>query len=322
MTVAQNGAPAQVSPAIAQVAYHDGEFVPLERAVLPVTTQALQYGTGVFEGIRAYAQDDGGLAVFRAHDHYRRLLRGSRTLRIDVGRSAEELCALTGELLRQIGATEDTYIRPLAYKRALLPGQKPGVSLSGVSDALSVNAFRMGSYTDPAGIRCAISSWRRPSSDALPVRAKVTGGYVNNALAVDEARAAGCDDAILLNSRGQVAEASTSNVFAVIGGRLVTPPATADLLEGITRDTVVTVAADLLRTTTDFRDLGRDELTGADEVFLTGTGTEIVPVTELAGRPVADGTPGSLTTALMSAYQDVVRGREPRYGDWLHPVHA
>ncbi|WP_405945458.1 branched-chain amino acid transaminase [Streptomyces prunicolor] len=332
MTVAHNGAPAQVppaqvppaqvSPAVAQIAYHDGEFMPLERAVLPVTTQALQYGTGVFEGIRAYAQDGGGLAVFRAHDHYRRLLRSSRTLRIDVGGTVEELCELTAELLRRIGASEDTYIRPLAYKRALLPGQKPGVSLSGVSDALSVNAFRMGSYTDPAGIRCAISSWRRPASDALPVRAKVTGGYVNNALAVDEARAAGCDDAILLNSRGQVAEASTSNVFAVIGGRLVTPPVTADLLEGITRDTAVTLAADLLRTPTDFRDLGRDELAGADEVFLTGTGTEIVPVTELAGRPVAGGTPGPLTTALMSAYQDVVRGRQPRYDGWLHPVHV
>jgi branched-chain amino acid aminotransferase len=327
VTVTQDGAqaqrpPASGTPAIAQVAYHDGEFVPLAQALLPVTTQALQYGTGVFEGIRAYAQNDGGLAVFRARDHYCRLLRSSRTLRIDPGHSVEELCDLTAELLRRIGTHEDMYIRPLAYKRALLPGQKPGVGLTGVSDALSVNAFRMGSYTDPAGIRCTISSWRRPSSDALPVRAKVTGGYVNNALAVDEARAAGCDDAILLNSRGQVAEASTSNVFAVVGGRLVTPPATADLLEGITRDTVVTLAADLLDTPTDFRDLGRDELAGADEVFLTGTGTEIVPVTELAGRPVADGAPGPLTTALMGAYRNVVRGAEPRYGHWLHPVTA
>jgi branched-chain amino acid aminotransferase len=289
---------------------------------VPVTTQALQYGTGVFEGIRAYAQEGGGLAVFRAHDHYRRLLRSSRMLRIDVGRTAEELCELTAELLRRTGATEDTYIRPLAYKRALLPGQKPGVSLSGVSDALSVNAFRMGSYTDPAGISCAISSWRRPSSDVLPVRAKVTGGYVNNALAADEARAAGYDDTILLNSRGQVAEASTSNVFAVVNGRLVTPPDSADLLEGITRDTVATLAADLLQTPTDFRDLGRDELAGADELFLTGTGTEIVPVTGLAGRPVADGKAGPLTTALIGAYQDVVRGKETRYDHWLHPVHA
>ncbi|OKI13337.1 branched-chain amino acid transaminase [Streptomyces sp. CB03911] len=309
------------SPAIAALAYHDGEFVPLERALVPVTTQALQYGTGVFEGIRAYVQVDGGLALFRAHDHYRRLIRSSRTLRIEVGKGAEELCELTAELLRRIDATEDTYIRPLAYKRALLPGERPGVQLLGVSDALSVNAFRMGSYTDPAGISCSIASWRRPASDVLPVRAKVTGGYVNNALAVDEARAAGHDDAILLNSRGHVAEASTSNVFAVVGGRLVTPPATADLLEGITRDTVVTLAADLLDVATDFHDLGRDDLLNADEVLLTGTGSEIVPVTRIAGRNVADGVPGPLTTALMTAYQDVVRGKDRRYHHWLQAVH-
>ncbi|MFE2070717.1 branched-chain amino acid transaminase [Streptomyces sp. NPDC059467] len=308
------------APAVAALAYHDGEFVPLEQAQVPVTTQALQYGTGVFEGIRAYAQADGGLAVFRGRDHYLRFLRSSRTLRIDVGLDAEQLSEVTAELLRRIGASEDTYVRPLAYKRSLLPGTPPGVQLQGVSDALSINAFRMGSYTDRAGIRVAISSWRRPESGVLPVRAKVTGGYVNNALAVDEARAAGYDDAILLNSRGQVAEASTSNVFAVVRGRLVTPPLSADLLEGITRDTAVTLAADLLDVGTDFTDLGRDDLCNADEVFLTGTGAEIVPVTEIGGRPVGEGTPGPLTTALMTAYHKVVRGDDQRYRHWLQPV--
>jgi len=310
----------RATPAIAALAYHDGEFVPLAEAQVPVTTQALQYGTGVFEGIRAYVQEDGGLAVFRGHDHYRRLLRSSRTLRIEVGRDVPQLCELTAELLRRIGATSDMYIRPLAYKRALLPGSPPGVQLTGVSDVLTINAFRMGSYTDRGGIRVAISSWRRPESVVLPVRAKVTGGYVNNALAVDEARAAGYDDAILLNSRGHVAEASTANVFAVVRGRLVTPPVTADLLEGITRDTVLTLATDVLGVETVLEDLGRDDLCNADEVFLTGTGVEIVPVTEIAGRPVKDGVPGPVTTALMSTYHDVVRGRDPRYRHWLQAV--
>ncbi|GAA1938192.1 branched-chain amino acid transaminase [Kitasatospora viridis] len=314
------GTTPSATPAIAAIAYHDGEFVPLERAQVPVTTQALQYGTGVFEGIRAYAQHDGGLAVFRGHDHYLRLLRSARTLRIEVGHDAAQLTGLTAELLRRTGSTGDVYIRPLAYKRALLPGTPPGVQLQGVSDALSINAFRMGSYTDRGGISCAISSWRRPQSDTLPVRAKVTGGYVNNALAVDEARAGGHQDAILLNSRGQVAEASTSNVFAVIGGRLVTPPVTADLLEGITRDTVITLAADLLDTRTDQRDLGREDLLQADEVFLTGTGSEIVPVIGIAGRTIGSGSPGPLTTALMTAYHDVVRGRHSRYHHWLQAV--
>jgi branched-chain amino acid aminotransferase len=310
----------RATPAIAALAYHDGEFVPLAEAQVPVTTQALQYGTGVFEGIRAYVQEDGGLAVFRGHDHYRRLLRSSRTLRIEVGHDVPRLCELTAELMRRIGAMSDMYIRPLAYKRALLPGSPPGVQLTGVSDALTINAFRMGSYTDRGGIRVAISSWRRPESVVLPIRAKVTGGYVNNALAVDEARAAGYDDAILLNSRGQVAEASTSNVFAVVRGRLVTPPVTADLLEGITRDTVVTLATDVLGVETVLQDFGRDELCNADEVFLTGTGVEIVPVTEIAGRPVGEGVPGPLTKTLMSTYHDVVRGRDPRYRHWLQAV--
>ncbi|MEV0639927.1 branched-chain amino acid transaminase [Streptomyces sp. NPDC050619] len=320
MTSAVAAEPGTATPAVAALAYHDGQFVPLERAQVSVTTQALQYGTGVFEGIRAYAQADGGLAVFRGHDHYLRFLRSSRTLRIDVGLDAEQLCEVTAELLRRIGPTTDMYVRPLAYKRALLPGTPPGVQLTGVSDAVSINAFRMGSYTDRGGIRVAISSWRRPNSGVLPVRAKVTGGYVNNALAVDEARAAGYDDAILLNSRGQVAEASTSNVFAVVHGRLVTPPVTADLLEGITRDTVVTLAAGLLDVETAFHDLGREDLGNADEVFLTGTGAEIVPVTEIGGRPVGDGVPGPLTTALMTAYHEIVRGKDERYQHWLQPV--
>jgi len=260
------------------------------------------------------------VVLFRAYDHYLRFLRSCRMLRIDVSRSAEELCELTCELLRRIGSDGDMYVRPLAYKRSLLPGTPPGVRLRGVSDALSVNVFRMGSYTDRAGISCAISSWRRPQAGVLPVRAKITGGYVNNALAVDEAHAGGYADAILLNSRGQVAEASTSNVFAVLGGRLVTPPATADLLEGITRDTVATLAADLLGTPTDFHDLDRDDLFNADEVFLTGTGTELVPVTEIAGRPIGDGVPGPVTTSLVTAYHDVVRGGEPRYHHWLRAV--
>jgi branched-chain amino acid aminotransferase len=307
-------------PAVAAVAYHEGAFVPLKDAQVPVSTQALQYGTGVFEGIRAYVQRSTGRpAVFRAREHFERLLRSARMLHLDVGLGVDELCEVSTELLRRSGLTEDTYIRPLAYKRALMPGTPPGVQLRGVTDALSVIAFRMGSYTDPSGIRCAVSSWRRPSSGVLPVRAKITGGYVNSALAVDEARAGGYDDAILLNAAGQVAEASTSNVFAVLRDRLVTPPVTAGLLEGITRDTVVRLAADT-GVRGEFTDLDRDDLFGADEVFLTGTGSEIVPVTEIAGRTIGAGVPGPLTTRLMRAYQNAVRGEDPRHTDWLLPV--
>jgi len=307
-------------PQVAPWAYHGGEFVPLSDARVPITTQALQYGTGVFEGIRAYRQPDGGLALFRAHDHYLRFLASCRMLRIDTGETAQELCRLTVELLDRSDCHGDMYVRPLAYKLRLLPGTPPGVQLRGVSDALSINAFVMGSYTDKQGIKCALSSWRRPPENVLPVRAKITGGYVNNALALDDARAAGYSDAILLNTRGRVAEATTSNVFVVTGGVLTTPPAGADLLEGITRDTVLALAADLPGLSGVVTEVTRDGLFTADEVFLTGTGAELVPVVQIAGRTVGDGQPGPVTRALMAAYDDVVRGRNARYRHWLLPI--
>ncbi len=307
-------------PQIAPIAYHSGQFVPTQDAHVPIMTQALQYGTGVFEGIRAYVQDDGGHALFRAPEHFRRFLSSCRMLRIEVGFSVEELCELCVELLRRCDVEGDLYVRPLAYKFRLMPGTPPGVQLTGVSDALSINAFAMGSYTNKSGIKCAISSWRRPPDYVLPVRAKITGGYVNNAIALDDARAAGYADAILLNTRGRVAEASTSNVFAVRDGRLMTPPASADLLEGITRDTALVLAAGAEGLTCEVTDLGREDLFTADEVFLAGTGAELVPVVEIAGQVIGSGRPGPVTTYLMSAYADVVRGRDSRHRDWLLPV--
>ncbi|MFI2612892.1 branched-chain amino acid transaminase [Kitasatospora sp. NPDC018619] len=308
-------------PAVSGVAYHRGEFVPFAEASLPLTTQALQYGTGVFEGIRAHASADGGeLLLFRVHDHYERFLRSCRLLRIDTGLTVEDLVGITCELLRRNGARTDTYLRPLGYKLGLLPGSRPGVGLTGVSDAVSVTGFAMGAYTPPGGIRCAVSSWVRPRSAAVPVQAKVTGGYVNNALAADEARSAGYDDAILLNDRGQVAEASTANVFVVRSGRLLTPPATADLLPGITRDTVLALAADLGIEAAE-REVGVPDLLQADEVLLTGTGVGITPVTGLSGRPVGTGEPGPVTLALAERYARTVRGGAgPRHQHWLTPV--
>lgn len=178
----------------------------------------------------------------------------------------------------------------------------------------------MGSYTDKTGIRCALSSWCRPPGNVLPTRAKITGGYASIAIALDDARAAGYADVILLNTRGQVAEASTANVFAVLGGTLCTPPPSANLLEGITRDTVLTLAADSGRLSVAVTELEPRDLLSADEVFLTGTGAEIVPVAEIADRVIGEGRPGPVTSWLMSAYADVVRGRNPRFRHWLLPV--
>ncbi|MFJ6938950.1 branched-chain-amino-acid transaminase [Streptomyces sp. NPDC101132] len=305
-------------PGVAPWAYHDGAVVPFAEVGLPLTTQALQYGTAVFEGIRAFAvpgRDE--LVIFRAHDHYERFLRSCRLLRIEVAATAEELVERTFDLLRRNGIAQDSYLRPLGYKLGLLPGTPAGVRLTGLTDAFSVTQFTLGAYTPSTGITCGVSSWSRPRSSAIPVQAKVTGGYVNSALAAEEARAAGYDDAILLNDRGQVAEASTANVFAVRDGRLLTPPPGADLLPGITRDTV-RVLADGMGVDTLERDLGVPDLLQADEVFLTGTGVGITPVTGISGRPVADGTPGPLTRRLVRAYAETVRGAgDPRHDHWL-----
>ncbi|WP_329569730.1 branched-chain amino acid transaminase [Kitasatospora sp. NBC_01266] len=311
----------QAEPAVAATAYHQGAFVPFTEAALPLTTQALQYGTGVFEGIRAHASADGGrLLLFRAHDHYERFLRSCRLLRIETPHTVDELVEITCELLQRNGTTTDTYLRPLGYKLALLPGTRPGVGLSGISDALSITGFPMGAYTPPGGIRCTVSSWVRPRSAAIPIHAKVTGGYVNNALAADEARAAGYDDAILLDGRGRVCEASTANVFAVRAGRLLTPPATADLLPGITRDTVLTLAADH-GIEADEDELDVSDLHGADEVFLTGTGIGITPVNEVSGHPIGAGEPGPITRSIARHYARTIRGGgDPQHQHWLTPV--
>jgi branched-chain amino acid aminotransferase len=248
------------------------------------------------------------------------MLASCRALRIDVGKTAGELCQITLDLLARDSRCQDSYVRPLAYKLRLLPGTPPGVQLTGVSDALSVSVFRMGSYGDRRGIQCAISPWRRPPDNVIPVRAKITGGYVNSALALDDARRAGYADAILLTTDGWVAEATTSNVFAVRHGVLVTPPTSTGLLEGITRDTILTLAAEELGVRCLVADLGPDDLFAADEVFLTGTGCEIVPVTGIDGRPVAAGAPGPLTRGLAGAYAAAVRGRADSRPGWLLPV--
>ncbi|MEU4769924.1 aminotransferase class IV [Actinosynnema sp. NPDC023794] len=297
-------------------AYHGGAIVPLDEATVPLNTQALHYGTGVFEGIRARPAGGRELVLFRAQDHYERLLRSCGVLRIEPRVTAGELIDITADLLGREDEPADWYVRPVAYKRSLRPGTPPGVGLAGISDGLSILITRLGPYRPAAGVRCAISSWRRPGRAEIPVGAKVTGGYVNSALATDEARAAGCDEAIMLNARGEVAEAGTSNVFAVRGGRLTTPPADAGILLGITRDTVLVLAAELGIPAVE-EDLAPSDLLTADEVFLTGTGLGIAPVVEIAGRPIGGPESGAVTEALATRYDRVVRGDEPPHTGWI-----
>ncbi|MFJ1643383.1 MULTISPECIES: branched-chain amino acid transaminase [unclassified Streptomyces] len=305
-----------------QEVFHNGAFVPAAEVRLGPSLQALQYGTGVFEGIRSYADGSGTANLYRAHDHFTRMIASARILRIAIAQSADELVEITAELLQRNGHTGDSYVRPLAYKTALEPGTPFGVRLQGVTSSLSIVTLPMGSYVTKEGIACGVSSWRRIPDSSLPARAKITGAYANNALAADEATQAGYDDAIFLNQAGHVAEATTANVFLVRSGRVITPHPESDILEGITRDSAISLLRRDKHIEVEQRTVLRSELCTADEIFLTGTGCEIVPVTALDGRPVGAGAPGPLTKALMIAYDQSVRGQNSRARTWLTRVSA
>ncbi len=238
-------------------------------------------------------------------------------LRIDLPHSVDELCEITVEILRRNAPREDTYIRPLAYKAA----ESVGVNLRGESQ-LSIFTVPMGNYVELTGLKVCVSSWRRTPDTAIPARGKLTGSYINTALAVDEAQRAGYDDAIFLTQDGHVSEASAANIFLVRKGGLITPPVTADILEGITRDCVMELAEQELGNPVAQRDVDRTELYAADEVFLSGTGFQIAPVVEVDGRPVGTGSMGPIAESLQQMYFRAARGEWDAYGSWTVPVEV
>ncbi|TLQ47178.1 aminotransferase class IV [Streptomyces marianii] len=303
-------------------AYDRGEFVHAAEPRLPLSTQALHYGTGTFEGIRAYRSDRGSLQLFRVREHYERMLRACRVLRItDIPTEVEDLIAITVELIGRNNHDADVYIRPLAHKLALLPDTPPGVSLAGVSDGLSITTFGFPSYGIAKEARCGLSTWRRPPRDSLPTQHKITGGYVTSALASDQARAAGYDDALLLDGSGHVAEATTANVFAVAAGRVLTPPGTSDILPGITRDTLITLCRESGTEVLE-RELSPSDVFTADEVFLSSTGNGVVPVVGLAGRVIGNGAVGEVTRRLADLYDAVTRHADGAHPEWRLPVNV
>lgn len=298
--------------------YHDREFVKIGDIRLSPATHALNYGTGVFEGIRAYWNEEKGtMEVLKMREHYERFVTSCKMVHIDLDHTVDELCEITLEILKRNAPTMDTYIRPLAYKSA----NSIGVNLKH-EDTLTVFTAPMGNYVELTGLRCAVSSFRRTPDSSIPARAKTTGSYMNTALAVDAAHRAGYDDAIFLTQSGVVAEASAANLFIVRKGQLITPPPTADILEGITRDAVMELAKAELGLDTVQRDIGRTELYAADEVFLTGTGFQIAPVVEIDDRKVGDGTVGKVAGELQEMYFRAARGEWDKYDSWTVPVQV
>lgn len=299
------------------MAFFRGQIVPLAEANVSITTHALNYGTGCFEGIRAYWNEDREqLFVLKMRDHYRRFLNSCRLVRIECPYTLDELCDTTLQLLRQNHLREDVYIRPLAFKAS----QVIKVTLDGLRDEIAIFCAPMGNYVSVSGLSVQVSAWERISDNAVPSRAKTTGSYVNAALAVDQAKRDGYDDTILLNSEGHVAEASGANLFIVRGGRLVTPSVTEDILEGITRQAVRTLAARLGYEVQE-RTIDRTELYVCEEAFLVGTGAQVAPIVSVDRRPVGDGQVGPVVRALQEAYFRAVRGDDPECLDWLDPVY-
>ena len=299
-------------------AYFQKQIVPLEDAKIGIMTHAFNYGTGVFEGIRGnWNPEHRQTYMFRLRDHYERLKKSAHTLRIEIKESIDDLCDLTVEVVQRSGFQEDVYVRPLAYKSA----EEIGVRLHNLKDDITIFVHPFGSYLDAdAGIRCCTSSWRRVPDSSIPGRAKVTGIYVNSALAKSEAYDRGCDEAILLTQEGNVSEGSGENIFLVAGGKLITPPPAEGILVGITRNTVIELASKELGVETIERTIPRSELFGGDEIFMTGTAAHVTPVVEVDARVIGSGATGPVTRQIMDLYGQIIRGNHPTYRHWVTAV--
>lgn len=299
-------------------AYFHGDFVPLAEAKISVMTHAFNYGTAVFEGVRCYWNAEQkqlyGLDLLA---HFKRIHRSARLLQLELVPTPEELVGITVELLRRDGFREDAYIRPIVYKSS----ESIGVRLHNLDTDLTIFAVPFGKYIDTEkGIRAQVSTWRRTDDNAIPARAKITGSYVNGAFAKSEAQQNGYDEALMLTQEGHVSEGSAENLFILRDGILMTPPASDNILEGITRAHILTMAGDLGIPVKE-RSIDRTELYTADEVFLSGTGAQLAPVVEIDHRAIGDGKVGTITLRLHNLYFDAVRGNSDAYRDWLTPVY-
>ncbi|HET8991267.1 MAG TPA: branched-chain amino acid transaminase [Acidimicrobiales bacterium] len=297
----------------------DGVLVDWRDATTHVLTHTLHYGTGAFEGIRAYPTPRGP-AVFRLRDHMARLLASCKILMIDVAYTLDELCDAAKEVVRVNGLTEGCYIRPLVY----LGYGEMGVNPLPAPVNVAIAAWPWGAYLGDEGaaqgVRMKISSWVRHHPNSMPTASKTVGGYVNSSLAKAEAIKAGYDEAIMLGTDGRISECTGENLFIVRDGQLLTPPPSeAGALRGITQASVARLADDLGHRVT-YETLRRDDLYLCEEAFLTGTAAEVVPIRSVDDRVVGDGAPGPLTRQLQGLYHRVVRGEEPAYEGWLDRV--
>lgn len=299
-------------------AFFQGRIVPYSEARVGVLSHTLNYGTGVFGGLRGYWNDDEEqMFLFRPEDHYRRFLQSASLLCMELPYTLQDLVEITINLLRQEALQEDVYIRPLAF----FPDELIGVKLHGMHPDVSVVAMPFGRYVEnDEGAHVTVSSWRRIDDNTIPARGKISGAYVNSAFIKTDAERAGFDEAIVLNQDGHIAEGSAANLFLIRDGCVLTPPVTDNILEGIVRRTTIQLLQDELGIDVIERRLDRTELFVADEAFFSGTGVQIAAITRVDHRPVGTGLMGPVTAKLRDLFFRVVRGKEAKYRDWCAPV--
>ena len=301
------------------IAFLSGEMVPLADAKISIMTHAFLYGTACFEGIRGYwSQEEGQLFLFRLKEHYERLKNSGKITMIPISYSVQELCDITTEICRRSEFDGDIYIRPVAYKS----GEGIGVKLTGIPNDFLVFAIPFGNYVDVnKGLRVQVSSWTHVEDNAIPMRAKINGAYINAAYAKSEALDNGFDEAIFLDKNGLVSEGSAENFFMIRDGKLITPGVSQHILEGITRASIIELAREELGIEVVERSINRSELYVCDEAFVCGTGAQVAPITEIDRRVVGDGKIGPISRRLQNLYFDVVRGKVDKYRSWCAPVY-
>lgn len=307
------------STALPNYAYFEGEIVPFEQATVSVMNHTFNYGTGAFAGLRGYwNEDEEQLFVFRPLDHFKRFLNSGRLLAFELDYTPAQLADILFELLRAEGWKENVYIRPVIY----LKDNLIGVKLHGLNPSVTMFSLPFGSYVpNEEGTSVTISSWRRIDDNAIPARGKIIGAYANSALIKTDAQRAGFDEALVLNENGHISEGSAANFMMVRDGVVITPPITSNILEGITRRSIMQLLRDEMGMEVVEREIDRTELFIADEAFFCGTGVQIAAITSVDHRPVGTGKLGPIVRDLRDLYFDVVSGRVEKYREWNAPVY-
>jgi branched-chain amino acid aminotransferase len=300
-------------------AYFQGKLVPYAEAKIGVLTHALNYGTAAFAGLRGYWNADiEQLYLFRPIDHYRRLLNSAKILVMKFEHTPESLTQITKELLKKEGYRQDVYIRPLIYKA----DEAIGVRLHGLTDEISIVSLPFDRYVaNDTNAHVTVSSWRRVDDNVIPARGKISGAYANSAFIKTDAVRAGFDEALVLTQDGHLSEGSAENIFMVREYILYTPPITDNVLEGITRRSVLELAEKELGLKVVERQIDRTEVYICDELFMTGTAAQVTAITKVDHRPVGEGVMGPITNQLRELFDQVARGKNPNFQDWNVPVY-